>query len=989
MEKMKNKKMWNGVCRMGLLQRVSVLLLSAALALPAQVYAHEETAAGSLTEEKDICLPEAGQEKSQNRVEQELHHIHIGSEEEGGGCYTEDVLHVHEGNPTEGGICYGEAVYHQHTGNESDGEGCYGEKKYHVHEGSEAKGGACYGEAVYHSHAGNSSKGGGCYGTAVYHVHSGTAAKGGGCYGKAVHHSHSGSAAKGGGCYGKAVYHSHTGSASSGGGCYKTPVYHTHVGNSSSGGACYWEKYHVHTDACYTTEVCIATYEGGFQRIAEYDEECYHHGMTLHMTFEGTYEHQSCGLGRVTDSKTICWACNKMDIDHEYQKLICGKDERTIEGYELSCGKGTDTVDAWRPGCNQDEKTVIGYEINCGKNTSTVDSYQLNCGKNEKSVESYRLNCGKTEKTVESYRQNCGKTEETVDSYIRNCEKDETVIDAYALSCRKTEETVDGHSLGCGRNEDTVYAVFSLSNMSDGWSGSPVVLQAACEDKDGFLHLEEAVFSWEDGSGDMAENVTVQDDNETVMDDNETVRDDNETAGEDNETAGEDKWEGTSVSCNRMVTENGIYTVRLLVKNEDVAEKEAVLSLEVKNIDHTAPVIKEVRYSTETEAAENEIRVTAEDIQPDGSAGSGLAQKAYSFDGGKTWEKESVYVVKENGTVHIMVRDLCGNRAEKSVDISNIRKKEDTSNPEDGKGGGDTSDPEDGKGGGDISDPEDGKGGENDSDSKDGNGGEGDSDSDDGNSGEGGAGSDGGSDGESDSDSDNERGSGDDSGSQDGDGEEGSDGSNGAEGGRSDNRKAEEKTQDKQEEKNGEAAEGKKEPQTVRPVISKKAEDMKEEKKEPEKKEEMKRPEKKETVVKQPEVKAASDSEIKPETVKKKEVAAPVVKAVTYTVSSVAFAAVLLYLLYMMFRSIRVYHQDGKGVSHYAGSCMLKKTENGFEVKLPDMLVEQSATGQFILRPGSVFASHHKGEELLILTGKRKDAVWIDKEIPFRLTVFA
>ncbi len=164
---------------------------------------------------------------------------------------------------------------------------------------------------------------------------------------------------------------------------------------------------------------------------------------------------------------------------------------------------------------------------------------------------------------------------------------------------------------------------------------------------------------------------------------------------------------------------------------------------------------------------------------------------------------------------------------------------------------------------------------------------------------------------------------------------------------------------------------------------------MKEEKKEPEKKEEIKLPEKKEeTVVKQPEVKAAPDSEVKSETVKKEEVVAPVVKAVTYTVSSVAFAAVLLYLLYMMFRSIRVYHQDGEGASHYAGSCMLKKTENGFEVRLPDMIVEQSATGQFILRTGSIFASRHKGEELMILTGKRKDAVWIDKEIPYKLAVF-
>ena len=37
--------------------------------------------------------------------------------------------------------------------------------------------------------------------------------------------------------------------------------------------------------------------------------------------------------------------------------------------------------------------------------------------------------------------------------------------------------------------------------------------------------------------------------------------------------------------------------------------------------------------------------------------------------------------VKENGTIHIMVRDLCGNSAEKSVEINNIREEEDNSGP--------------------------------------------------------------------------------------------------------------------------------------------------------------------------------------------------------------------------------------------------------------------------------------------------------------------
>lgn len=147
--------------------------------------------------------------------------------------------------------------------------------------------------------------------------------------------------------------------------------------------------------------------------------------------------------------------------------------------------------------------------------------------------------------------------------------------------------------------------------------------------------------------------------------------------------------------------------------------------------------------------------------------------------------------------------------------------------------------------------------------------------------------------------------------------------------------------------------------------------------------------EKKEVTVRQQEINAVRVSGIQPETIKKENVIVPVVKAVTFTMGSVAAAAVLLYLLYMVLRSIKIYHLDGEGNSHYAGSCMMKKTENGFEVKLPDMIIEQSATGQFLLQPGSMFASNHKGEELMILAGNRKEAVWIDKEIPLKLVTFA
>ena len=598
--------------------RAGALLLAVLLAVPGQVYAKESA------EQQGEMRPAS----DGSRVEQELYHVHIGDEMEESGCYTKDVRHVHEGNAGEGGACYEEPVYHEHTGSETEGGGCYGEEKYHVHTPTRFSGGGWYGICVYHTHKG--------------------------------------SASSGGGCYGRAVYHSHTGNASSGGGCYTAPVYHSHEGNEAAGGNCYQPVYHTHTSACYTTETCTATYEGDFQRLNEYDEYCYHHGETLHMTFEGTFNHQSCGQGRVKDSKTICWACHKMDITHQYQRVICGKTEETIEGYVLACGKGDGTIDAWNLGCGKSEQTIMEYEMNCGKNTSTVESYQINCGKNEKSVDAYRLNCQKTEKTVVSYRQNCNKTEENIDSYSRNCEKDETFIDAYALSCPKTEDTIDRYELGCGREENISYAVFSLSNANAGWSSGSVMLQAACEDKDGFLQFSENPFLWGNIQADAGE------------------RGDEEAENTDGESS--------NMRCGSRcsVTENGVYTVRLMVENEDINEREPVLSIEVKNIDKTAPVIRKILYDTKENAEKNEIHVTAEDIQPDGSKGSGLPRKAYSYDGGKTWVEDSVYTVKENGTVEIAVRDACGNIARESVAISNIRN-EDLNNGNKGDSGTDNS----------------------------------------------------------------------------------------------------------------------------------------------------------------------------------------------------------------------------------------------------------------------------------------------------------
>ena len=145
---------------------------------------------------------------------------------------------------------------------------------------------------------------------------------------------------------------------------------------------------------------------------------------------------------------------------------------------------------------------------------------------------------------------------------------------------------------------------------------------------------------------------------------------------------------------------------------------------------------------------------------------------------------------------------------------------------------------------------------------------------------------------------------------------------------------------------------------------------------------------KEEITVKQEELQAEPESIKPPETVRQKSVTETVVKAVTFTASAVAFASVCLYLLYMLCRSVRVYHQDGEGGAYYAGSCLIQRTANGFELRISDRILEQSATGQFELRPGCLFVKKYKGEELLVIAGNRRESVWIDREIPLRISSY-
>jgi len=118
------------------------------------------------------------------------------------------------------------------------------------------------------------------------------------------------------------------------------------------------------------------------------------------------------------------------------------------------------------------------------------------------------------------------------------------------------------------------------------------------------------------------------------------------------------------------ITENGDYTFSAELTQNTSGNK---VSLSVRNIDTTAPVIS-TEYDESPQLPVVTLTVHATDMQPDLSEGSGLADEAYSYDGGSTWCSQSSYEIKKNGDYTICVRDKCNNIASAVLSISNIKK---------------------------------------------------------------------------------------------------------------------------------------------------------------------------------------------------------------------------------------------------------------------------------------------------------------------------
>jgi len=181
--------------------------------------------------------------------------------------------------------------------------------------------------------------------------------------------------------------------------------------------------------------------------------------------------------------------------------------------------------------------------------------------------------------------------------------------------------------LSCGKSNDATGTLWIKNAVTD-WTTESVTLEAGVTIHNSSLTLASQPYSW------------------------------------DNQAS----W---SSETTKQITENGIYTI--FAKSSDgtvIGENVAVT-----NIDQTGPTLKSVERST-SDWTNQDVTLTffAEDLQPEGSGGCGLADMPYSYDGGETHVAENCLTVSGNGIYEVQLMDALGNIGMAQVEVNNIDK---------------------------------------------------------------------------------------------------------------------------------------------------------------------------------------------------------------------------------------------------------------------------------------------------------------------------
>lgn len=140
-----------------------------------------------------------------------------------------------------------------------------------------------------------------------------------------------------------------------------------------------------------------------------------------------------------------------------------------------------------------------------------------------------------------------------------------------------------------------------------------------------------------------------------------------------------DDGESWTLESRYTFDENDIYQVKI----RDGLHNIKSVSVEIDGIDKTAPEIEEIEMEPANWKSGNAVvKVTASDNED----GCGLAEQAYSFDGGKSWTDKNEVVLSQSAELDIRVRDRLGNIEEESFQAKYTPEEEKKSDKDGDKG---------------------------------------------------------------------------------------------------------------------------------------------------------------------------------------------------------------------------------------------------------------------------------------------------------------
>lgn len=397
-------------------------------------------------------------------------------------------------------------------------------------------------------------------------------------------------------------------------GSVSTAIVHHHEGGEDTGGGCYTEIRHQHSK------------ENG----------CYRSGNCT-VTVHGNGGFWSQG---------DAWCGCHGQVHEIYQNVIrkhssCGAaDQYTQIHFTEHHGPGTDGFRGY-------DSSTHGFDtLNCSREGEVL-GYERKCGAAEgEEVAVFTLRPGTTVWTRElTLRASCeikGNISIASEGYIWNdgspSAQSEFIVEKNGTyTCR----------LNAGTDNNSAEALVSITVANIDRKG-PEITSITCPEE------------WTAG------NVTVS------VQAGDLQEDGSEGSGLADEAYsfdGGSSWQGNTYTY----MENGSY----LIKVRDILGNTEEKEFNIHTIDRTAPKIT-VAQDTQANILTNTVTISAEDLQPDGEPGCGLAEEAYSFDGGKTWSVNNELIIKENTTLTAAVRDALGNIATQEISVSNI----DTTPPE-------------------------------------------------------------------------------------------------------------------------------------------------------------------------------------------------------------------------------------------------------------------------------------------------------------------